>query len=381
MVTPTQTDVVVIGGGPAGLVAALAARRAGVDVCVLDRGVPPIDKACGEGLMPDGVAALRRLGVRLDAEQGAPFRGIRVLDGRHVAEATFPGEAGVGIRRTRLHQLLMENAQAAGVTTLWREKATAIESRGVRIGDRLIECRWIIGADGVDSQTRRLAGMGAIRENGRRIGLRMHFRVKPWTDFVEVHWSKGEQAYVTPVGAEEVCIALLGCAREAGFANLADRFPRLGERLRGAEPANVVRGAFTGTVRPRRVVSGNVALIGDASAAIDAITGDGLALAFRQAAALGEALRQGDLSRYEARHRQICRTPFLMARLLLLMDRHDTLRKLALQALAGRPAIFNRLLATHVGARHPAAASLDVVALGVGLLAHAATSRSRSAAP
>jgi flavin-dependent dehydrogenase len=128
-------------------------------------------------------------------------------------------------------------------------------------------------------------------------------------------------------------------------------------------------------------VSGNVALIGDASAAIDAITGDGLALAFRQAAALGEALRQGDLSRYEARHRQICRTPFLMARLLLLMDRHDTLRKLALQALAGRPAIFDRLLATHVGARHPAAASLDVVALGVGLLAHAATSRSRSAAP
>jgi 2-polyprenyl-6-methoxyphenol hydroxylase-like FAD-dependent oxidoreductase len=331
--------------------------------------------------MPDGVAALRRLGVRLDAEQGAPFRGIRFLDDRHVAEATFPGEAGVGIRRTRLHHFLMENAQAAGVTTLWREKATAIEPKGVRIGDRLIECRWIIGADGVDSQTRRLAGMGAIRENGRRIGLRMHFRVKPWTDFVEVHWSKGEQAYVTPVGAEEVCIALLGCAREVGFANLADRFPRLGERLRGAEPANVARGAFTGTVRPRRVVSGNVALIGDASAAIDAITGDGLALAFRQAAALGEALRQGDLSRYETRHRQICRTPFLMARLLLLMDRHDTLRKLALQALAGRPTIFNRLLATHVGARHPAAASLDVVALGVGLLAHAATSRSRSAAP
>lgn len=381
MVTPAKTDVVIIGGGPAGLVAALAARRQGFGVCVVDRGIPPIDKACGEGLMPDGVAALRGLGVRLDADQGVPFRGIRFLDDRHVAEATFPEEAGVGIRRTRLHQLLMENAQATGVTTLWREKATAIESKGVRIGDHLIECRWIIGADGVDSQTRRLAGMGAIRENGRRIGLRMHFRVKPWTDFVEVHWSKGEQAYVTPVGAEEVCIALLGCAREVGFANLADRFPRLGERLRGAESANVARGAFTGTVRLHRVVSGNVALIGDASAAIDAITGDGLALAFRQAAALGEALRQGDLSRYEARHRQICRTPFLMARLLLLMDRHDTFRKLGLQALAGRRAIFNRLLATHVGARHPAAASLDVVALGVGLLAHAATSRSRSAAP
>ena len=133
--------------------------------------------------------------------------------------------------------------------------------------------------------------------------------------------------------------------------------------------------------RLRRVASGNVALIGDASAAIDAITGDGLALAFRQAVALGAALRQGDLSRYEVQHRQICRMPFLMARLLLLMDRHDSLRKLALQALTGRPAIFNRLLATHVGARHPAAASLDVAALVLRLLTHAASSRWRSAAP
>ena len=87
----------------------------------------------------------------LDADQGVPFRAIRFLDDRHVAEAAFPEEAGVGIRRTRLHQLLMENAHAAGVTTLWREKATAIGSKGVRIGDHLIECRWIIGADGVDS--------------------------------------------------------------------------------------------------------------------------------------------------------------------------------------------------------------------------------------
>jgi menaquinone-9 beta-reductase len=381
MVTPGQTDVVVIGGGPAGLVGALAARRAGFDVCLVDRGAPPIDKACGEGLMPDGLAALRRLGVELGAEQGAPFRGIRFLDERHVAEAAFPEESGLGIRRTRLHQLLMENARAAGVTTLWREKATAIEEKGVRLGDRLIECHWIVGADGVDSQTRGWAGMGAVRESGRRIGLRMHFRVKPWTDFVEVHWSKGEQAYVTPVGAEEVCVALLGRAQEVSFANLAERFPRLGERLRNAEPAGAARGAFTGTGRLRWVASGNVALIGDASAAIDAITGDGLALAFRQAVALGEALRQGDLSHYEAQHRQICRTPFLMARLLLLMDRHDSLRKLALQALTGRPAIFNRLLATHVGARHPAAASLDVAALVLRLLTHAASSRWRSAAP
>jgi len=60
---PRETDVFVIGGGPAGLAAAIAARRAGFDVVVADRSQPPIDKACGEGLMPDGLSALQRLGV------------------------------------------------------------------------------------------------------------------------------------------------------------------------------------------------------------------------------------------------------------------------------------------------------------------------------
>ena len=118
---------------------------------------------------------------------------------------------------------------------------------------------------------------------------------------------------------------------------------------------------------------GRIALVGDASASIDAITGEGLGLAFRQAAALGEALKKGDLSSYESRHRDICRMPFLMARLLLLMDDHETLRKIALQTLAAQPGIFSRLLAAHVGGRHLAAASLDVLALAARLLAQAAT--------
>src|SRR5271166_3270449 len=98
---PAETDVLVVGGGPAGLAAALAARKAGFQVTVADRARPPIDKACGEGLMPDGVAALHEVGVDLKITDGAPFRGIRFLDKELVAEAAFPnGGFGVGIRRT-----------------------------------------------------------------------------------------------------------------------------------------------------------------------------------------------------------------------------------------------------------------------------------------
>lgn len=379
--TRTHTDVVVVGGGPAGLAAALAARLAGHQVCVIDRGASPIDKACGEGLMPDAVAALRRLGVDLDDRYGAPFRGIHFLDGKCAAAAHFPAESGLGIRRQKLHQILVDRALAAGVSVLWRTKATAIETRVVRTDDRILNCRWIIGADGVNSSCRRWAGIVARQRTGRRLGIRQHFAARPWTDLVEVHWADGEQAYVTPVGADEVCVALLGRAEDARFSELGKRFPRLYERLADSKATDTVRGAITGTIRLQRVTQKNVALIGDASAAIDAVTGDGLALAFRQAVALGEALRQGNLSLYEASHRRICRAPFLMARLLLLLDSHDRLREIALRALASRPQIFDGLLAAHVGARHPVRASLDIAALAVRLLSLAAAPRSWSLAP
>ena len=372
MVIPSETEIVVIGGGPAGLATALAARRNGFEVCVVDRAQPPIDKACGEGVMPDGVAALRQLGVVLGTGHGLPFRGIRFTDDQQIAEARFPDESGIGIRRTALHQILLDRVEAAGIVTGWRARVTGLEPEGIRIGDQLVRCRWIIGADGALSQIRQWAGLAPVRDGSRRIGLRQHFRVKPWSDFVEVHWANGCQAYVTPVGPDEVCIALLGRTQDLCFTDLAVRFPQLGGRLENAKPIGGVRGGFSASTRLRRVTAGRIALVGDASGSIDAVTGEGLTLAFRQAAALGMALATGDLASYEATHRRICRMPFLMAHLLLLMDKHEALRKIALQALTARPCIFSRLIAAHVGARHPAAASLDVLALSLSLLKHAA---------
>ena len=71
-----DTDVLVVGGGPAGLAAAIAARRKGMRVRVVDGAVPPIDKACGEGLMPDALKGLAEPGVRLPEGGGGVFRGM-----------------------------------------------------------------------------------------------------------------------------------------------------------------------------------------------------------------------------------------------------------------------------------------------------------------
>jgi 2-polyprenyl-6-methoxyphenol hydroxylase-like FAD-dependent oxidoreductase len=85
---PRDTDVLVVGARPAGLAAAIAARLQGLGVVVVDGARPPTDKACGEGLMPDGVAALERLGVVLGDDDVFPFHGIRFIDGH------LPGRAG-----------------------------------------------------------------------------------------------------------------------------------------------------------------------------------------------------------------------------------------------------------------------------------------------
>src|SRR5580658_9948463 len=115
-----RSDVFVVGGGPAGLAAAIAARLKGLDVVVADAAQPPIDKACGEGLMPDSLEALHQLGVVIDPRQSFSFRGIRFIGAGGTAAADFPREHGTAVRRLWLHQLLIDRARELGVTLLWR---------------------------------------------------------------------------------------------------------------------------------------------------------------------------------------------------------------------------------------------------------------------
>src|SRR5208282_757693 len=130
-------------------------------------------------------AALRQIGVTLAAADGAPFRGIRFLDRQCEAEASFINAGcGYGIRRTRLHEILVDAAERAGAVLCWRSPVEGLEEGGVRAGGRTVRCRWIAGADGFHSRVRQWAGLQPLWSSARRIGLRQHFRIEPWTDFV-----------------------------------------------------------------------------------------------------------------------------------------------------------------------------------------------------
>jgi len=346
---PQRTDVFVVGGGPAGLAAAIAARRQGFQVTVADVFRPPIDKACGEGLMPDSVAALRELGLDLDDLDTGAFRGIRFIGDQEVVEADFPHGRGVGIRRTLLHQALVQGAHDAGVTMLWGARVAAVRDGAVLVDGRAVPCGWVIGADGHNSQVRRWAGLTGEREFDRRLGARLHFAIEPWSEYVEIYWGERNQAYVTPIGTREVCVALLSRQPVGDFASALQEFPALRRRLGAAHTTTEVKGAVTVTRKLKSVARGRFALVGDASGSTDAITGEGLGMSFRQAIALARALAAENLSLYQAAHDDIRRLPHVMGRTLLLMDKRPWVRRRALRALAAKPGLFRQLVAVHVG--------------------------------
>jgi len=366
---PDSTDVFVIGGGPAGLAAAIAARQHGFRVVVADGAKPPIDKACGEGFLPDGLAAMEQIGIHVPLAEGHPFHGIRFVSGANAADAIFPGgSCGLAVRRTSLHRIMIERATLLGTDLLWRTAVTWISNDGVRVGNRAIRARWIVGADGSSSRVRRWVGLDAGSRFRYRYAFRRHYRVAPWTDRMEVYWGERCQGYATAVSREQVCVALASRDPHLRVEEGLDSLSELSARLRGAETISAERGALTGNRTLGRVFRGNVALIGDASGGVDAITGEGIGLAFRQAVVLAECFQSGDLARYQAEHRRMMRLPLFMARLMLTLDGRPRLQGRTLQVFRKRPEIFQRLLALHVGSLSPIHAALDGLALGWGLL-------------
>lgn len=343
-----MADLLVVGGGPAGLFCAIAARRHGLAVRLIDARKPPLDKACGEGLMPDGLALLEEQGVELP-ERGI-FRGISYhQDGIQVAGRFPAGVAGAGIRRTRLHAALLQRAEEVGVELAWGVKATGLAAGGLGMttAEGELNARYLVGADGLHSKVREWAGLEALPAAEQRFGVRRHFAREPWSDNVEVHWGRDTEAYITPVGENEIGVAFLWSGRKASFEALLTEFPAIAARLEGAEERSRDRGAGPLEQRARGFSRGNVHLVGDAAGYLDAITGEGLSLAFHQGKALAGALAAGRPQDYAPAAREICRWPLRLTRLTLALERRPKLRSRVLRAFAADPALFERFLAVH----------------------------------
>jgi flavin-dependent dehydrogenase len=313
-------DVLVVGGGPVGLATAISCAQQGLSVTVAEPRTGPVDKACGEGVMPAAVRRLAALGV---APDGHPLRGIRYLDARHQADAPFRHGLGLGVRRTVLHAALADRAAALGITVI-PHRVSGFDRHPGHVTAAGIEARYLVAADGLHSTIRRALERESRHPAPPRYGLRRHYRVPPWTDLVEVYWSAGAEAYVTPVSPDNVGVALLfakpprdvspadsgrgtrdAAGTDGGYEARLAAFPALLDRLGGAPATSEVRGAGPLRHDVTRRVYGRVLLVGDASGYLDALTGEGIGVGLAQADALAHCLAADRPDQYERAWRRV----------------------------------------------------------------------------
>lgn len=360
-----DTDVLVVGGGPVGLAAAVEARLAGLSCVLVEPRQHPLDKACGEGLLPGALRSLERLGVNVN---GMDLVGIRYVDGNRQVAHRFRAGPGRGVRRTVLSTALVARADEIGVLRrTGRVEQVAQDGSGIRVrcshsapgwvglqgGDPVdeISARWLLACDGLHSPLRRALGLAApaalpgiaARRVVRRYGIRRHFVVAPWSDHVEVHWAADAEVYVTPVAPDCVGVAVLGPRGRSYDAVLAG-LPALRGRLEGAAPVGALRGAGPLHQRSLRRVAGRVLLLGDAAGYVDALTGEGLRIGFASARAAVGCLVRDDPRGYERAWRSLSRDYRAVTSGLVIAAQRPRVRRAIVPTAVRLPRVYGALV-------------------------------------
>lgn len=329
--------------------------------------------------MPCGVTALERLGVTpfLCPGDYFPFKGIHyLLPGGAAAVGNFREGVGWGIPRQTLSAALLERARTLKPLKV-RDRMKVESSRredgrwSVRVDGEWISATLLIGADGLNSAVRKSAGLDGSSRQWHRWGIRQHFAIAPWSEHVQVHWGDGVEAYITPCGERLVGVAFLWDRMrlprlpggDALVPALIERFPLLRRQLGNAAACDAPLALGPMQRNARGVVADGLLLIGDAAGYLDALTGEGLSLAFKQALALQETvlallrmpdkytqpLSAQDLAGYAKAHRAIVTPYYRFTRLALELGRRQRLLNPSIRLLAVYPKLFSLILSCSMG--------------------------------
>ncbi len=366
-----MADVAIIGGGPAGLACAIRLALKEIPVVIYEPQPLPIDKPCGEGIMPDGVQELDELGIlpMLDHRYTSWFNGVCFISEHgHRAVGRFHNGHGLGCRRLALSEALSVRCKQFSKIEIVQESAKHLERTKKSItviGERSSRLfRLVIGADGLRSRVRAGIGHKIDVVGSMRYGMRQHFVVAPWSKQVEVYFKPGIEAYVTPCGDDQTNITFLWqkdfTARESRvcIALLLKHFPALSARIAGRAPASpemAIGPLHQGCISP---VSNGVVLVGDASGYFDAITGEGISIALRQASALSDLvasilkrkksgmLSARDLMPYVDAHRDIVKLYYRNTGLLLWLAQRPRIMEWFIKFGEKNPRAFSWMIET-----------------------------------
>lgn len=370
-----MTDVLIAGGGVAGSALAIQLGRMGLGVELFERSSFPREKACGEGMMPGGLAALLRLGI-LGTLGGAPFGGVRLHFRRQVAAGRFPsGHAvpitGRGIRRRHLDQILFEEAaRTPGVTAYVGARVEKPIVEHERVTGLVVEgderrATLVVGADGPHSRLRHALSLD-IPSKEKWIGMRAHFRLakgQRQIKWVDVYHRCGYELYVTPLPDNELLVAAL--ARTAAIQGRIDEQfrkwcateARLASRLEGAEQVSELMAISPLSGRARHTYLPGLVLLGDAAGFTDPLTGGGMTHALLAAELLAKyavtRFGKGEawLAQFDRERRRLLRDFRILTRTMVGLTHHPRWMAAALRGLRFSPALFSHLVGVSAGVR------------------------------
>jgi geranylgeranyl reductase family protein len=300
-----QTDVLVVGAGPAGSAAAAWAARAGLDTLLVDAAVFPRDKTCGDGLTPRAIHELQLLGLEDWLRAHTVNQGLRAHGFGQTLLLPWPGGSlpdwGSAVARTELDDHLRTTAIKAGAAAVDGARAVDVRLEGGRVaavtfrrdGELFeVSCRRLVVADGVRSPLGKMLGREWHQDTVYAVAGRSYVASSesddPWiSSHLELRGENDEilsgYGWIFPLGSGEVNVGVGTLATEKRPAQVAIRplMQRYADERRADFGLTGELRAPTSALLPMggavsRVAGPNWALIGDAAACVNPLNGEGI---------------------------------------------------------------------------------------------------------
>ena len=329
--TTTSTDVLVIGGGPAGAAAGYWLAQHGHSVTIVEKKTFPREKTCGDGLTPRAVHQLQEMGLGGELTKYHRYSGLRATGMGHELELEWPSHPvypsyGYVVRRRDLDQMVAQNAEKAGATLLQGHEALQpLVDRGFVRGATVaskdgtttdIHARYVVVADGANSRFGRALGTFRTREWPYGTAIRTYWQTPrhadPWIESaLDVKDRNGNPlpgyGWIFPVGdgTVNIGVGLLSTFRDFKSVNtthLLDAYAHQVAERWEIDPehpeakATAGRIPMGGSVGPK--AGPTYLVVGDAAGSVNPFNGEGIDYAYetaRMAAlVLHEALTAND---------------------------------------------------------------------------------------
>ena len=305
MSAPRQTDVLVVGAGPAGSAAAAWSARAGLDTLLVDAAVFPRDKTCGDGLTPRAIHELQLLGLEDWLRAHTVNRGLRAHGFGQTLLLPWPGGSlpdwGSAVARTELDDHLRTTAIKSGAAAVDGARAVDVRLEGGRVaavtfrrdGELFeVSCRRLVVADGVRSPLGKLLGREWHQDTVYAVAGRSYLASTeaddPWiSSHLELRGEDNEilsgYGWIFPLGSGEVNLGVGTLATQQRPARVAIRplMQRYADERRADFGLTGPMRAPTSALLPMggavsEVAGPNWALIGDAAACVNPLNGEGI---------------------------------------------------------------------------------------------------------